>query len=434
MAKTATDVRTFLEDLVNPEVMMDMVASKLEKKIKIIPYAKLDTTLQGRSGDTVTIPRFQWDGDAQVVPEGGEIPIRALTAATQNYTVRKTGIGGTLTDEAIQSGHGDPVGEMTTVIARSIASRCDDDAMAELLKANTVYAAGSAIGYDPIVDAIDCFQEEENSQKVILVHPRQVTVLRKDADFISADKYPQGVTVTGEIGKVANAAVVPSKKVKEFAGYYWTPILKTTVDAQSEDESPALTYFLKKGTNIEVERKSRTRSTEFTGDQHYVVALTNDSRVVLLKTRGNLRVKPWAQATYAYHDDATLTVDATGIAPTVAFASGTYTVNLAGTAPKLAAAVRTGLGFANGITNAAVYLLEIPRGPEAVDWTKVKYNGAAVEQKDLLVDGDNAYLIMVTGLKTVDGAVSCTLASFTVENDGVSYSYAQTFTGMTLAT
>ena len=49
---------TKLEKMINPEVMADMISAKVEKKISVIPFAKVDTTLQGRAGNTITIPVF----------------------------------------------------------------------------------------------------------------------------------------------------------------------------------------------------------------------------------------------------------------------------------------------------------------------------------------------------------------------------------------
>ena len=48
----------------------------------------------------------------------------------------------------------------------------------------------------------------------MFVNPAQVTTLRKDANFISADKYPGNVIMTGEIGMISNTRIVPSRKVK----------------------------------------------------------------------------------------------------------------------------------------------------------------------------------------------------------------------------
>ena len=50
--------KTILANLVNPEVMADMISATLPKKIKFSPIAKIDTTLVGRPGDTITVPKY----------------------------------------------------------------------------------------------------------------------------------------------------------------------------------------------------------------------------------------------------------------------------------------------------------------------------------------------------------------------------------------
>ena len=49
------DLTTTLANLINPQVMADMISAKMEKKIVVTPFARLDTTLQGNPGDTVTV-------------------------------------------------------------------------------------------------------------------------------------------------------------------------------------------------------------------------------------------------------------------------------------------------------------------------------------------------------------------------------------------
>ena len=277
---------TKLANLINPEVMADMVSAKVEKKIRVMPYAKLDTTLQGQAGDTITIPKYGYIGEAVDVAEGEDIPVRQMSVSSEKHTIKKAGIGGTITDEAALSGYGNPVGELNNQMASSIASKCDTDALEELYKATTTYTSTGIMGYKTVVNAIDLFQEEENSEKVMFIHPSQVTQLRLDPDFIAKDKYGNDVMVNGEIGMIANVRVVASKKVKEDDGKtkYLNPIVKLETETETEDESPALTVFLKRDTNIETERKARNRSTEVTGDKMYVVALTNETKVVIAKT------------------------------------------------------------------------------------------------------------------------------------------------------
>lgn len=277
------DVVTKLASLINPQVMADIVNAKLEKRIVVTPYAKLDTTLEGQAGDTITVPKFEFIGEAVDVEEGADIPTRELKCVGTAYKIKKAGIGGILTDEAVLSGYGNPVGELSNQMGNSIASKCDEDAMTELYKAKTTYTATKIMSYENVVNAIDAFGEEENSEKVIFIHPKQTTQLRLDANFISKEKYNNEVVATGEIGMIANAHVVPSKKVKLDGGYYFNPIVKLTSN-ETDDESPALTIFVKRETNIETERVAKNRTTEVTGDKMYVCALTNDAKVVILKS------------------------------------------------------------------------------------------------------------------------------------------------------
>ena len=275
---------TMIADLINPQVMADMISAKIESKIVVAPFAKVDTSLVGVPGNTITVPQYAYIGDAEDIAEGIAAETVKLSTTTSTVTVKKAMKAVELTDEAILSGYGNPVGETNNQIAKSIASKVDADAMAALQGAQLIFdGSASVIKYTGVVDAIDLFDEEVNTEKVIFVHPKQVTQLRKDSDFISADKYPGNVVMTGEIGKIANAHVVPSKKVKDDGTNYLCPIVKLNGDAETEDEAPALTIYLKRDTNVETSRVSLSRKTDISADRHYAVALTNTSKVVLAK-------------------------------------------------------------------------------------------------------------------------------------------------------
>lgn len=283
---------TKLSDLINPQVMADMISAKIASKIVVAPFAKIDTTLQGVPGNTVTVPQYAYIGDAADIAEGVAAETVKLTASTTTVTVKKAMKAVELTDEAVLSGYGNPVGETNTQLAKSIASKVDSDAMTALQGAQLTYDGSAAtIKYSGIVDAIDLFEEEINSEKVIFVHPKQVTQLRKDSDFISADKYKAGVILSGEIGMIANCRVVPSKKVPVVkvgetgsqVDCYACPIVKLNNDAETEDDAAALTIYLKRDTNVETDRVSLSRKTDISVDKHYAVALSNTSKVVLAK-------------------------------------------------------------------------------------------------------------------------------------------------------
>ena len=281
--------QTKIANLVNPQVMGDMVAAKLPKKLRVAPFATIDRTLVGVPGNTITVPSYTYIGDAEDVNEGVEAGVVTLGTSTKTATIKKAMKAVELTDEAVLSGYGDPVGNAENQLALAVASKIDNDALDALLKTNTrkYDSKTKAISYDVIVDAIDLFEEEVNTEKVMFVNPKQVTTLRKDPNFISADKYPNQVVMTGEIGTIANTRIVPTKKVTldTTSAFYTCPIIKLTHDDETEKDTAALTVYLKRDPNVEVDRKSLKRSTEISIDEFYTVAVSDDSKVVLAEIK-----------------------------------------------------------------------------------------------------------------------------------------------------
>ncbi len=273
---------TNISDLINPSVMADMISAKITKKLVVTPFAKVDDTLVGVPGDTIVVPQYAYIGDAEDIAEGIEVGTTKLVTTTTDATIKKAMKAVELSDEAVLSGYGNPVGETNNQLAMAIASKVDNDAMDALLTAQLTYEDDGIISYDGIVDAIDVFQEETNTPKVIFVHPKQLTQLRHDADFISADKYNAATVMTGEVGMIANARVVPSKKVPLVDGAYVNPIVQIENGADS-DETAALTVYIKRDTNVEAERQSLKRMTDISVDKFYTVVLSNAAKVVLAK-------------------------------------------------------------------------------------------------------------------------------------------------------
>lgn len=281
--------QTKIANLVNPQVMGDMVAAKLPKKLRVAPFATIDRTLVGVPGNTITVPSYTYIGDAEDVNEGVEAGVVTLGTSTKTATIKKAMKAVELTDEAVLSGYGDPVGNAENQLALAVASKIDNDALDALLATNTrkYDSKTKAISYEVIVDAIDLFEEEVNTEKVMFVNPKQVTTLRKDPNFISADKYPANVIMTGEIGTIANTRIVPTKKVKldTTSAFYTCPIIKLTHDDETEQDTAALTVYLKRDPNVEVDRKSLKRTTEISIDEFYTVAVSDDSKVVLAEIK-----------------------------------------------------------------------------------------------------------------------------------------------------
>ena len=334
--------QTKLANLVDPKVMADMVSAKLPTKIKFSPIARIDTTLVGRPGSTIIVPKYAYIGDAEDVAEGVAMGTTVLTTSTTEAKVKKAGKAVELTDESVLSGYGDPMGTTIDQISKSIAAKVDNDCYDALCGASLVYDGTSAnISYSAVVAANSKFDDESDQSltKIMFINPAQETTLLNDADFKSNDKYPLNVIMNGTIGSIAGAQVVKSKKVKlikytknesgtiEIAAdtvtedgthihlstalahtlkedlkvgdkvnavateYYACPIVIVAAEDPNEDpstdgvseEDSALTIYMKRSVEIESDRDILAKTTVISGDEHYTAVLSNDSKVVLAK-------------------------------------------------------------------------------------------------------------------------------------------------------
>lgn len=335
---------TKLKDLVDPQVMADMVSAKLPKKIKFTPIARIDTTLEGRPGSTITVPKYAYIGDAEDVAEGVAMGTTVLTASTTEAKVKKAGKAVELTDESVLSGYGDPVGTAVNQLTMSIAAKVDNDGYDALCGAPLTYdGTATEISYRGVVSANAKFEDESDASltKIIFIHPNQEATLLNDDDFKSNDKYPLNVIMSGTIGSIAGAQVVKSKKVKlikyeldDATGtvtivadettedatnihldtaisqvldktglkvgsklkavavpYYACPIVIVSTEDPNEvadadgvsEEEAALTIYMKRDVEIESDRDILAKTTVISADEHYTAVLSNESKVVLAK-------------------------------------------------------------------------------------------------------------------------------------------------------
>ena len=272
-------------DVFDPQVVSDMINAKVTKKAVMTGYIKVNNELEGTPGSKVTVPKWGYIGDATDYPEGEPIDVTKMAYTTAEYGIKKIGKGVRLTDEAQLCGYGNPMGTATNQIAMSISAKLDNDRVDVLYDSKNIASDGtSIIKYSVIVDGVDMFNEEEESRKVILIHSKQKTQLRKDADFIAADKLGAEIMTTGAIGKIAGCDVVVSNKVKCEDGIYYNPIIKLDNDSETEDDMPAVTYFLKRGNLVEHHREPGVAD-DVICTAHGMAALTNEAKVVILKTK-----------------------------------------------------------------------------------------------------------------------------------------------------
>lgn len=271
------DETTKLANLVDPEVMAPMIAAQLPKAIKFTGIAPLDTTLQGQPGSTITVPKYKYIGDAVDVAEGAAIDYAALTTDTETYTIKKAGKGVKITDEAALSAYGDPEGEAQRQVRMAIASKIDNDIVATALTAKLTVAADIDLDLidtleNTFVDAPDNF-EDVDSTGVLFLSYKDAATLRKLAgqNWTRASDLGDNILITGAFGELLGWEIVRSQKIEDGAGF--------------AVKSGAMKTFIKRGLLAERDRDIDHKLTKFNADQHYAVALVDESRIVKISPK-----------------------------------------------------------------------------------------------------------------------------------------------------
>lgn len=272
--------QTKLAQMVNPEVMADMVSAKLPKMIKFTPLAYVERMLVGQPGTTITVPKWEYSGDAKDVAEGEAITPDQLTTKKSTMEIKKAGKGIELTDEAVLSGYGDPIGQATHQIALAIANKVDNDLIEEAKKA-TQFVAEAPTTVDALDKALAVFADEEDARYVALINPEDAIALRKDTakEWVRGSEIGANIVISGTFGEAHGVQIVRSKKVEKGKGFL-VKVSATEADTDDVAKYGAFVINLKRDVAIETDRDILKKTTVITGDEHYGVYLYDPSKVV----------------------------------------------------------------------------------------------------------------------------------------------------------
>ena len=261
---------TKLANLVDPEVMAGIIEQKYVDYMKFAPLATIDNTLEGQAGDTISLPHFNYIGDASTLAEGIALTPAQLTASAVTVQIHKIAQGVELTDEAILSGYGDPVGEAAKQIALAIASQEDNEMLTTLsnIGASMTHTTSGDPTDTDITAALELFGEDIDGTKVALVSPKVYTAMRGNSHtWVPASELAAGVAVKGVVGEFQGCQVIVSNKLTTSKNIY---IVKPD----------ALRIFVKRGTLVESDRDILKFSNVITASKHFATYLYNASKAI----------------------------------------------------------------------------------------------------------------------------------------------------------
>ena len=267
---------TKLTNLINPEVIADFIEAKLVDNIVFAPLAEIDYTLNGRAGDTLKFPVYQYIGDASTLSEASTLSVARLQASMASVTVHKIAQGVELTDEAILSGLGDPVGEAVAQITLAMASGIDNEML------TTLRGIGSTMTYQTsastvapvdtdIIPALELFGEDIDGVKVALVPPTVYTSMRNTGksagNWIPASELSANIAIKGTVGEYQGCQVIVSNKLRTNGEIF---IVKPK----------ALRLIMKREAQVETDRDILKFTNVITGSVHFATYLYNASGAI----------------------------------------------------------------------------------------------------------------------------------------------------------
>ena len=212
----ATSNATLLQDLFVPEVVADAIDKKLVDAIRFAPLAVIDTTLEGRPGDELTMASYEYIGDAEDVAEGKDIPIAKLSQDTEKVKVSKIGKAVEFSDEALISASGNIAEEAAKQVVVAVNSKLEADLIEEM-STKAVLTSELSLSDENIThgiaDALAKFGEDIDGEKVLLVPPAVYTALVKSDGWIPNTEAGANIIINGTVGSIFGAQVVLSNRL-----------------------------------------------------------------------------------------------------------------------------------------------------------------------------------------------------------------------------
>lgn len=250
--------QTKLSNLINAELFADAVTAKLGDAIKLYPLAFVQN-FEGKQGGTISVPKYAYIGDASVIGEGVAIDPALLSQSQESLNVVKVGKAVNLTDEAVNGGFGDPVGEAENQLVKSIASGIESQMFTALGGATLIYDAtkggtvtSPVVNGDSVLEALNLFGEDQDGMKALLINPDQLANVKKDPHFID--------------GKLFDLDVVASNRVASGSAYIVKP--------------EAVALYISKSVQVETDRDILAKATVISADEMFATHLRDASKAI----------------------------------------------------------------------------------------------------------------------------------------------------------
>lgn len=251
------------------EILRTKLENQLITALDMNNFITVDYSLSAQPGMKIEIHTYHGTGDVEDLDmtEGNTGDIGA-NFTTEEYEVTTTQGRVPYYDEQQMN---DPIAIDKAIqhLSEQLTNDITKKVVAELGKGTNV-KNGVTFTFEDVVEAIASLPDEKVEGLFMLINKKDNAKFQKNLK--DSLQYVEAFVRKGYVGTVCGVPIYMTDAVTEGTAFLAT--------------RDAVTAFVKKGVEVEQERDANTRKTTIYGRNVKVIALTDDSKVVVLKSGG----------------------------------------------------------------------------------------------------------------------------------------------------
>ena len=225
-------------------------------------YMTVDASLTETAGMTKTINVYTYTGTAEELEKGAKNSNRgSISYVGTDYKVKRVQQVFDYFDDDFMTDN-TIVDNMLKGANQVMINKMGEDFIGECAKASLSHAAGGALGYEAIVDAIAKLNLEDESNVFVVIPNAWKADLRKDEDYKAARMGE--VVYSGQVGTICGIPVIATKALDDVA-FVMT--------------KEAVKLFMKKDVEVEQDRDKEAKSNTVILSTYYICALADATKI-----------------------------------------------------------------------------------------------------------------------------------------------------------
>lgn len=275
---------TINTNVIVPEVYAELVREKVAGKVMVAQACKVLGDLKGKVGETLTMPKWAYIGDAEDIVLGTPMEATNMKQTSTPATIKM------IAAPAISVNDYDDVVELGSALdeaskqqSTSIARKLDIDAITEGKKTvlQKKIATKNTVTFDEMNAILGLYGDDANASdfEFIAIHSAFIPSFLKMDGFVSAEvtftAQGNGIQLNNLLGYFRGIAIVVSDRL------YDNTNTEGFILAIKKD---SIGLIPKESPFTEVARDASTRTNTIFTSQYYAMALIDDAGVVLAQT------------------------------------------------------------------------------------------------------------------------------------------------------